>query len=329
MGRAVVAIKDKVRVTCRQERLPQVWPANMQPTNWNDLQDFLAIARAGKLSAAARASGVDPTTMGRRLRRLEDALGRRLFEQTREGQLLTEAGEALLDAAEAMERAATGIEDVATTQADGIAGTLRISMSEGFGSSFVAPRLAEFAAAHPRLTLDLAVSSGFLNPSKREADIAILLSRPRAGPLIAGKLSDYALRLYATPTYLAARPPVETPRDLLTGHTLVGYVPDLLFAPELAYLSRLDADLEANLRSTSIAAQQALVGAGAGIGVLPCFMGDADANLRAVLPNRRITRSFWLVMHRDTHRSTRVQAFRKWLLALVKKRRSELLPPAD
>lgn len=298
----------------------------MQPVNWNDLQDFLAIARAGKLASAAEASGIDPTTMGRRLRRLERALGQRLFEQTREGQVPTEAGEALFEKAEAMERAAAGLGEAAQTPGAGIAGTLRVALTEGLATYFIARLIEEFAAAHPRLVLDLAVTPGFLSPSKREADIAVVLSRPRAGPLIAGKLTDYALRLYASPAYLERHGRPGTIADLTEGHRLVGYVPDLLFAPELRYLNRLHPELEPALRSSSISTQHSLVASGAGMGVLPCFVGDPDPGLEPVLPDNRITRSFWLVTHRDTHQLERVKAFRNWLLRAANRNRSILLP---
>lgn len=297
----------------------------MQTLNWNDLQDFLAIARTGQLGRAADAIGVDATTMGRRLRRLEQRLGRTLFEQTRQGQVLTEAGEAILAEVEAMEQAASRIHD-ASAGGEGPVGTLRVSLSEGFGSWFVADNLTDFIESHPRLVIDLAMSSGFLSPSKREADIAIVLSRPRAGPLIAGKLSDYALRLYASPAYLESHGRPRSAADLATDHRLVGYVPDLLFAPELRSLSRLHPDLEPSLRSTSINAQHRLIAAGTGMGVLPCFIGDRDPALEPVLPENRITGSFWLVTHKDTHQLARVQAFRNWLTRLVRRKREQLLP---
>jgi DNA-binding transcriptional LysR family regulator len=222
-----------------------------------------------------------------------------------------------------MERAASRI---AEHGGGGPAGLLRVSLSEGFASWIVAPALHAFTTAHPRLVIDLVASSGFLSPSKREADLAVTLSRPRAGPVIAGKLSDYALRLYAAPSHLAERPEVRRPADLARGHPLVGYVPDLLYAPELRYLAEIEPGLAATVRSSSINAQHRLIAAGAGIGVLPCFIGDADPGLVPVLPDRRITRSFWLVMHKDTHSLARVQAFKLWLTALVERERSRLLP---
>lgn len=294
--------------------------------NWSDLQDFLAIARAGKLASAAAASGVDATTMGRRLRRLERALGQRLFEQTREGQVPTEAGEALLVRAEAMERAAAGIGEARSDDGAGVSGTLRVALPEGIGSTFLARHVGEFAAQHPRLVIDLAITPGLLSPTKREADLAIVLSRPRSGPLVAGKLTDYALRLYASRAYIAAHGAPGTAADLAQGHRLIGYVPDLLHIPELRHLDRLHPGLEPTLRSSSINAQHQMVAAGLGLGVLHCFAADLDDDLVPVFPAERITRTYWLVTHRDTHQLARVQAFRNWLVRLVRRERATLLP---
>ncbi|MFN9376853.1 MAG: LysR family transcriptional regulator [Novosphingobium sp.] len=294
--------------------------------DWSDLQVFLAIARAGQMGRAGAALGMDPTTTSRRLRRLEAGLGEPLFEQTREGQVLTEAGERLLAKVEAMAQAATAIGEGGPASASGLlSGTLRISASEGFGSWFLAAHVPDFVRAHPALTLDLVANSGFLSLSKREADIAVMLSRPKAGPVIARKLSDYSLRLYASQGYLALGGMPQAPADLLKGHSLVGYIPDLLYAPELRYLDELQPGLAPTLRSSSINAQHHLISAGAGIGVLPCFMGDADPALVPVLPDRRITRSFWLVTHKDTHQLARIRAGRDWILGVVQRHRGQLL----
>lgn len=299
----------------------------MQGMNWSDLQVFLAIARSGQMARAASALGMDPTTASRRLRRLEVQLGATLFEQTREGQVLTEAGEALLAKVEAMAQAAQTIDEPGLRRSgEQLTGVLRISASEGFGSWFLAAHVPEFVRAHPALSLDLVANSGFLSLSKREADIAVMLSRPKAGPLIARKLSDYALRLYAQRSYLQAVGAPRSPSDLLRGHRLVGYIPDLLYAPELRYLDEIQPQLAPSLRSSSINAQHHLIAAGAGIGVLPCFMGDADPDLVPVMPERRIIRSFWLATHRDTHQLARIRAGRDWILATVQLHRQTLMP---
>ena len=157
--------------------------------------------------------------------------------------------------------------------------------------------------------------------------MAIMLSRPKAGPVIARKLSDYALRLYAARDWLDRAGAPRSIADLAKRPAdIVGYVPDLLYAPELAYLSDLRPGLTARLRSSSIIGQYSLLRAGGGIGVLPCFIGDSSEDLRPVLPEWRITRSFWLVMHRDTHGLARIRAAREWLIDCVHAHRALLLP---
>jgi DNA-binding transcriptional LysR family regulator len=294
----------------------------MQPPDWNDLQTFLAIARAGQLARAAKSIGVDATTLGRRLRRLEARLGQTLFEQTREGQVPTEAGERLLATVEIMQRAAARIDE--NNPREQLSGVLRVTMSEGFGTWVVARHLHEFVGRHPALTVDLAATSGFLSLSKREADLAVMLGRPLAGPVISSKLADYRLGLYASRDYIGTHGRPTTAAELV-GHRLIGYVPDLLYAPELNYLDEIGPRLGPQVRSSSINAQHSLIAAATGIGVLPCFIGGKDPSLVAVLPERMIERSFWLVTHKDTRQLQRVRAFRSWLTGLVRRRRSELL----
>jgi DNA-binding transcriptional LysR family regulator len=290
---------------------------------WDDLHIFLAVARSGQLARAASTLGVDATTVGRRIRRLERALGRTLFEQTREGQVLTEAGERLLLKAEAIERQFLDIE--AQPGADrALSGSIRVSVSEGFGTWFVAHHLPAFAAEHPNLRIDLVASSGFLNPSRREADVAILLARPRKGPLFTKKLTDYGLRLYASRAYLDEHGPIATIADLRE-RNLIGYVPDLLYAPELRYLSEIAPDLDPRIRSTSINAQYRLVAAGGGIAMLPCFIGDTDSSLVRLVEAVQVTRSFWLVTHADTRPLARVKAFVSWLQSVATARQERLL----
>ena len=301
----------------------------MQATQWSDLQVFLAIARSGQFARAGATLGLDGATIGRRLRRLEAHLGVTLFEQTREGQVITEAGEALLSKVEAMAFAAAGIGE---RKADGanvhLTGVLRVSVSEGFGSWFLSSHIPEFVRGHPALTLDLVANSGFLSLSKREADIAVMLSRPTVGPVIARKLSDYTLQLYATAGYFSEFGHPQVASDLVKGHRLIGYIPELIYAPELLYLDEIHPDLTISLRSSSINAQHQLIASGAGIGVLPCFIGNSDPRLKPALPEIQITRSFWLVTHKDTHQLARVKAGREWILAAVQRNRHTLLPAA-
>lgn len=293
---------------------------------WDDLQFFLALARTGLLTSAAAQMEVDATTVGRRIRRLEKSLGgQTLFVHGRDGHVLTEAGRRLMIRVEAIEREADAIAD-SGEQGSGetIRGRLRISASEGFGTWLVACHLGDFAAAHPRLAIDLAANTGFLDPSRREADVAILLARPQRGPLIVKKLTDYRLRLYAARDYAASAPPITASGDL-PAHPMVGYITDLLYSPELNYMDEVRPGIEANLRCSSINTQYRLIASGAGIGVLPCFIGDRDPELVRLLPEIAITRSFWLVTHQDSRHLPRNALFVQWLSDLVQQQRGHLL----
>lgn len=280
--------------------------------NWDDLRIFLAVAHAGRVAPAARALGIDATTVGRRLTRLETDVGGALFESIGGERRLSEAGQALLHHAETIDAAMLSV--AAGDRGGGVAGHVRLSVAEGLATHVLAPRLAAFYAGHPRIRVDLITASGFLDPSKREADIAVMLARPRNRQLRATPLADYRLRFYAAPGYLAAH---GTPADAgaLVRHVLVGYVPEHIHAPELDYLSEVQDGLTARLRATSINVQAAMMRAGAGIGILPDFVAAGDAALSPVLPDIALSRRFWLVTHADGHAAPRIQAVSAWLRA--------------
>ncbi|HEY0595741.1 LysR family transcriptional regulator [Sphingopyxis sp.] len=293
--------------------------------DWDRLQYFLFVARHGTLARASAALHVDATTVSRRVSALEAALGQTLFERAPTGFVLTAAGRALVPHAEAMAAAVARIH-MAPGSGSALSGQLRVSVSEGFGNSFIAPRLARFVVAHPELEIDLVASSGFLNPSRREADMAVLLARPRKGPLITRKLSDYSLGIYAPagrPDWQAAVAAAPLSR---TGIPVIGYMPDILYAPELDYLGEIEPGLRATVRSSSILAQRRMIAGGAGVGVLPCFLAAGDPALVRVRPEQVIARAFWLALHRDVAPQPRIRAFIDWLDAEVRESRGLLVP---
>lgn len=293
--------------------------------NWDDLRIFLAVARGSTMAAAAQRLDIDATTVGRRLSRLAASLDTTLFEAGPGGQVLTERGRRLLAYAETVEQAAVEARSELTGERGTLAGTVRVSVSEGFGTWVVARHLAGFRETHPGITIDLVANSGFLNPSKREADLAIMLNRPARGPLITRQLSEYRLKLYASHDYAAQVGLPATPAEL-HGHALIGYIPDLIYADALRYLDEIEKDLEPTVRSSSINAQHGLTAASAGISVLPCFIGDQDPGLVRVLDAHvDIARSFWIVVHKDVRRLARVSAFIDWLNRLVREKRPLLM----
>ena len=289
--------------------------------HWDDLRFFLSVARSGLISKAAADLGTDPTTVSRRVQRLEEDVGQTLLERHRTGPRLTAAGKRIADLAEAMEAAWLTV-----AQESRGPSLLRVSAPEGFGTWFVAHHLPAFVRENVNTHVELVATTGFLNPSRRETDIAILLAKPRRGPLVTRKLGDYALRLYASRDLVGDGTAIRDVADLQR-QQLIGYIPDLIYAPELDYLEEVGAGLQAHVRSSSINAQYRLIAAGAGVGVLPCFIGDADSGLVNVLPAVTITRSFWLSIHLDARHKAHVRKFSDWLVETVHRSRALLHPP--
>ena len=297
----------------------------MERFDWDDLRFFLAVARSGRLTAAARRLSADHATVSRRVTALEESLKAKLFERRPQGYTLTAHGERLLTKAEAMETEALAIQSDIGGADMTLAGTVRIGAPDGFGTSFLAPRLPALAKAYPGLELQLIAMPRQLSLSKREADVAITLAPPKEGKVVARKLSDYRLGLYASRDYLEAMPKVET-RDDLFEHRFVGYIDDLIFTPELDYLDEIAKGLRAQVQSSSVVAQMNAVAAGAGIGVIHHFMAESDPRLVPVLAEEvSLTRSFWLLVHADLKDVARVRAIVDFLVRETKQARGLLL----
>ncbi|MFG1479957.1 LysR family transcriptional regulator [Xanthobacter sp. V4C-4] len=299
--------------------------------DWSDLRFFLAVARAGRLTAAAARLGVEHSTVSRRIGALEATLGAKLFDRRPHGYGLTAAGERLLAAAEGMESLALAAQGSIAGADLGVAGTVRIGAPDGFGTFFLAPRIAALAQMHPDLDIQLLAMPRLFSLSKREADLAVSLSRPKEGRLYARKLTDYRLRLYAARGYLARRGPIES-RAALSRHAVVGYVDDLIYTPELDYAPLVAKDLRVQVKSSSLVAQLTATRGGAGVCVLPCFLGElfagaGDDDLVQVLADEvSITRTFWLISHTDMRDLARIRVAADFIAGEVHKARGAFLP---
>lgn len=276
--------------------------------DWNDLRSFLAVARSGRLTAAAQRLQVDHTTLSRRIGALEHALKAKLFDRSPSGYGLTEPGRRLLPTAEEMERLALAAQEAVGGSAAAVEGTVRIGAPEGFGSYFLAPRIAALKALHPDLLVQLIAQTAVFSLSKRDADIAIAVSRPPAGRLVVSKLTDYDLGLYAAPAYLEAHRPIRTGADL-SGHRFVSYIGELLHFPELDFLQHVAPGGATSVESSNLLAQLRATLAGAGLCVLPAFLAGEEKGLVRVLAEEvSLTRSLWLIVHQDLAELARVKA---------------------
>ena len=223
--------------------------------DWDLLRSFLAVARAGKLTAAARQLKIDHSTLSRRIVALENSLGTTLFERRLSGYTLTIHGETLLSRAEVIESNIFGIQADVSRDSSQIAGTVRIGSPDGFGTMFLAPRLGDLSSRHPNLNLELVAVSRNFSLSKREADIVIMLSRPTYGRLHSRHLTRYELGVYGPRNDEELNNSIATLNDL-TGQPFISYIEDLLFAPELDYLPLVSRVIQPKLRSASLIAQK-------------------------------------------------------------------------
>ena len=272
--------------------------------NWDDLRLFLAVARAESLSGAGRRLGMDASTLGRRIVRLERQLGATLFAKTPHGYALTPEGSRLIAPAEAAEQAAHAAAEAVGHEA-GITGQLRIGAPDGC-ANYLLPQIARaICDANPGLELQIVALPRVVNLSKREADMAIAVSPPETGRLTVQRLADYRLHLAAHRDYLAAHPTIRTLADL-RGHRLIGYIPDMIFDRELDYLSATGVDVAA-IASNSVSVQMQAVRAAAGLGIVHDFAIPFAPGVRIVLPELvALRRSFWLLRHADDRQSRRL-----------------------
>ncbi|KAF5881111.1 LysR family transcriptional regulator [Rhizobium sp. PEPV16] len=284
--------------------------------NWDDVRIFLAVARTGQILAASKRLGLNHATLSRRLTSLEEALKTRLFIRRTNGCELTAEGEVFLASAERMEtemlaaQASLGHTDTA------IAGTVRVGAPDGFGVSFLAPRMGRLIERHPALKIQLVPVPRSFSLSQREADIAITLQRPDQGRLVSSKLTDYTLGLYASRNYLASQgAPADI--DALKGHRRIGYVEDLIFTASLNFSGAVMRSWDAGFEISTAIGQTEAVRTGAGIGILHDYIARQYPELQRILPEVSIRRAYWTTYHETARDLLRVRSVADFLQELV------------
>ncbi|HZZ86002.1 MAG TPA: LysR substrate-binding domain-containing protein [Anaeromyxobacteraceae bacterium] len=285
---------------------------------WDDLRFFLAVHRRGSHAAAARALGVAPTTIGRRLAALEEAAGARLFLRTPEGLAPTAAARALLPRAERVEAEVLDAERELGGADARPTGTVRLTCGDGFAAAVLAPAAPAFLAAHPGLDLDVRADVRALDLARGEADLAVRLFRPRERSLVGRRLGTEHYALYASPQYLARRGAPRSARDL-AGHDLVLYVRDFDRMPTQVWVRRLAPSARVVFRGSTTTSIEAACGAGAGVALLTTSTVRRDPRFVPVLP-RLVppANEIWAVTHPDLRGSARIVAVMRWLEGLVR-----------
>ncbi|WP_206076883.1 LysR family transcriptional regulator [Massilia horti] len=267
--------------------------------SWDDVRYFLELARQGKLTAAARALGVEHSTVARRVSALEARLGLRLFDRLPKSWNLTAEGDALVaharrieDEALAFSRASAGF--------GASNGTVRISAPPVFASHFLIARLARVRDRWPGITIEMVGESRQANLYRREADLAIRLSRPEELELAARPLGSIGYGLYASHAWRERR---------ADGWEFVGYDELLRETPQQRWLEELAQGRPFSLRTNDLGAMHQACRAGLGLAALPHFLARGDTALVLLAQHPcPVSRPIWLAVHPDVRRSPRVKA---------------------
>jgi DNA-binding transcriptional LysR family regulator len=289
----------------------------VKPLDWDDLRVFLAVARAGRFSAASQRLQFDHSTIARRIDRLEQALNTKVFDRSPFGVTLTAQGLAVLTHAERVEtRVLEATEEIGHEPLKP-SGTVRIATPEAFGSGLIVENLHILRRNYPDIHLELIPSAHPVSLSKREADMIIDLERPPRGQVKARKLFDCRMGLYASSNYVLKHGLPKSAAEL-ANHVFVWYPPDLLVGGKFDLLKEIVPDARMIFRSSSIVAQQHAVVAGCGIGLLHHFSAGSDDQLIPVLPNLSVLRTYWVLFHARQEKVARIRAVISFLEDIVK-----------
>jgi DNA-binding transcriptional LysR family regulator len=286
--------------------------------DWDDLRYFLAVHRAGSLARAASELKINATTVGRRLTALEEGVGARLFDRTPDGYCLSPAGRDLLPHAERMEVEAFAVERQVAGADARAAGVVRVTATEMLATRFIAPKLPSFLEKHPQIAIDLECTNRSVSLSRREADIALRLARPREDGVVTRRLTQIDLALYAAQSYVDRYgAPQDAERDL-AGHRVVLFADSRAFAVENDWMRRRCEAAVIAVRSDSVSSIFSAVLAGAGIALLPRAVADAEPLLTRIptesAPEPRVV---WQTVHEDLHKSARVRVVLDFLAEVL------------
>jgi DNA-binding transcriptional LysR family regulator len=284
--------------------------------DWGNLRFFLEMARTGSLARAALRLGVDRNTVARRVTALEGELGLALFERGPQGWSRTAAGEELAELASRVEEDVLAVARSADARDRSPAGTVRLTTAVHISAHLLGPAVPRLRERHPGLVLEIAADQRTFDLTRREADLALRMGRPRDAGLVMRKLSEVGYGFYASPGYLGGRPagPVDLAQD-----AFIGFDESLASVPQERWLARLAPDRRVVFRSNSTAALQSATRAGAGVAVLPCFVAEHDPGLRRLEGPEPPNHELWLLVHGDLRRTPRVRAVIEWVDEVVER----------
>jgi DNA-binding transcriptional LysR family regulator len=294
--------------------------------DWDDLRFFLAIARHGSLTAAAKDLKVAQSTAGRRLSSLEANLGVRLLHRTPDGYTLTLAGQDVLRQAERVETEALGVERSVGGHDAKLEGGVRVTCTETIAAHVLAPCFAALQERHPGILVELMPNPNVLSLSMREADIAVRLVRSNQHDLVVRRIGLIAFGLYASRTYLErhGEPDFEAG---CAGHRVMTLLDDVEIDPQGNWLSDLAARASLGLQTSSHEALLSAARCGGGLACLARFRADPEPPLRRLeTPSPAPLTEIWLAVHKDSRSIPRIRVALSAIADAVKALSATLAP---
>ncbi|MEQ8304920.1 MAG: LysR family transcriptional regulator [Hoeflea sp.] len=272
---------------------------------WDDARMFLALAREGSFSGAAKRLGVQHSTVSRRIHALEKDLATPLVERSASGYVLTEAGENLRTSATRIERELLAFEAASAGQSDAPSGELRVTAIANMASTVLMPLFAGFSTAYPNIDLRIEVTNDSVRLAERDADVALRQTNAPGETLIGTRLTTVASAVYASAEYAAAQRGGDIPEKWIG-------VDCCEYHRTWTRQARPEADHSFCVDDTSLTI--AAIRGGLGVGYLPCFMGDSAPDLvRFREPEQQHDLGLWLLYHRDLRSTRRVTLFRQYM----------------
>ena len=274
-----------------------------------DIAILIETARNKGLVSAAKSLGVDHTTAFRRLKSFETRLGYSLFDRSEREYVLTQEGHKLIGLAETLEADVFAFERAAFARDVSEAGTIRVTMPDSLGLNYFPRLLKNFRELHPAIEIEISVRNQFFNLSKREADIAIRPARQLEGDMVARNAAPMAFGLYASHAYLAENGEPSEPAEL-SQHTICGFDEALSGIGSKEWLNQKMQGKKPQYRFDNTTTLLNAVKSDLGIGICPCFMGDADSKLKRITciqPDQ--STSIWVATHPEVRHAARVRAF--------------------
>lgn len=293
--------------------------------DWDDLRFFLALARHGSLSAAARELRVSQTTVGRRLASLEAGLAVRLLNRTPNGYVLTLAGQSVRGQAERLEAEALSLERNVSGRDTQLTGLVRITCAETVANHLLAPCLAVLHRQHPDIMVELTSDLRNLSLSMREADISVRLSRPEQHDLAVRRIGDLGFGLYASPAYLERHGELGIEAGC-AGHYLITQSNDAEAAAQTRWLAELAPRARVALQTTSHEAAASAALHGGGLACLTRFRADREAGLTRLPVPTAPAVAIWLAVHRDNRANARIRACLTHITQSVRSLAGQLFP---